>query len=297
MTIEIVPLSDDWLEPAAALLAQQHQRNREAQPLLPGRFAAPDVARRAIEAVRGRAHARGWCALDGGRLVAYLVGDMELAPIWGRAGWVRLAGCAYDAAYGAEPVRDLYAVLGDHWLHQGVYFHFALAPIADASLVHAWFSLSFGVEQIHALMDLETLPAMLPPLPQGVEIRRIDAGDRDALGALSDLIWRHQTTAPVWAIKLPEQVEESRRGWSELVDDQEATVWVATVNGVVMGMQGYWPAEPSDDDMAIPDLCIELSVAATRPEARGRGIATLPDPYRIAPCACQRLRRVRNGLA
>ena len=42
-------------------------------------------------------------------------------------------------------------------------FHEEILPqagvllVGDPELVHAWFSLSFGIEQVHALADLETL--------------------------------------------------------------------------------------------------------------------------------------------
>ncbi len=40
----------------------------------------------------------------------------------------------------------------------------------------------------------------------------------------------------------------------------------------VVGFQAYFSTEPADDDLLTPEACIELKVAGTREEARGRGI-------------------------
>jgi ribosomal protein S18 acetylase RimI-like enzyme len=49
---------------------------------------------------------------------------------------------------------------------------------------------------------------------------------------------------------------------------------LAFLDGEAVGCQGYWPAEPGDDDLLTPDGCCELSVAGTRPHVRGRGVGT-----------------------
>jgi ribosomal protein S18 acetylase RimI-like enzyme len=49
-------------------------------------------------------------------------------------------------------------------------------------------------------------------------------------------------------------------------------VWLALRQGQAVGCQGYFPAEPADDDMLIPEQCTRLTVAGTREWARGRGI-------------------------
>ena len=126
MSIQIVPFQPDLLPQAGALLAQRHQRDRAVFPMLPARFGEPSMACKAIEAALQRRLARGFAAVDGNRLVAYLIGDLQIDEVWGRSGWVRLPGCAYASTVGVEIVRDLYAALGEHWVAHGVFFHFAL---------------------------------------------------------------------------------------------------------------------------------------------------------------------------
>ena len=160
------------------------------------------------------------------------------------------------------------------WAAQGIFTHFAVLPVADPALLHAWFSLSFGIEQVYGLAELAQLDLTPAPPVAGLEIRRAGPEDRQTLGDFSDIIWRHQVQAPVWGVMLPEIVAEQRAGWAELADDANVTVWLALLDGEPVGCQAYWPAESGDDDLLTPESCCELSVAGTRPHLRGRGVGT-----------------------
>lgn len=272
MPTEIIPFHTDLIPAAGALLAQRHQRDRAALPELSVRFEDPAQARTAVAAAWQRTGASGVAALNGGRLVGYLIGDLVVDPPWERSAWVRLAGCALAPDQSLELIRDLYAVLGVRWVASGCFAHFAVIPAADPGLAHTWFTLSFGIEQVHALAGLAGFDLVGPADPPGVEIRRTGPNDRDTLAELSDVIWRYQVGAPVWGITLPESEAESRAGWAELVDDPTATVWLAFYQGEAVGCQGYFPAESFDDDLLIPEQCTYLTVAGTREKVRGRGI-------------------------
>lgn len=272
MNIEIVPFQDKHIEEAGALLAERHRRDRLSLPELPARCEDPAVAAAAMAATWQQAGISGVAALRAGRLAGYMLGRRVIDETWGRSAWVRPAGCALALDEDAELVRTLYAALAAPWVDQGIFTHFAVLPIADPALIHAWFSLSFGIEQVHGLADLAQLDlAPSPPVP-GLEIRRAGPEDRQTLGDFSDIIWRHQVQAPVWGIMLPENVAGQRTGWAELVDDPDIVVWLAFLDGEPVGCQCYWPAETADDDLLTPDGCCELSVAGTRPHARGRGV-------------------------
>lgn len=288
MTIQIIPFTEDLLPQAGTLLAQRHRRDRAVLPLLSPRFEDPEIARQAIQASLRREHGGGFAALVGGRLVAYLVGDMLIDNLWGRAAWVRTAGCAYDPEQSVEIIRDLYAALGERWVGYGVFTHFALVPTADPALVHTWFSLSFGIQQVHALASLAGKQA-LPHIPDGIEIRKAGSADRQRLEQMSDVIWKTQVKSPVWGVMMPETVRETARDWGALVDEEDVTVWLALADGETAGIQGYWPAESAvyaaADNLHIPEDCVTLSVAGTREGMRGRGISTLLTRYGLAQAA------------
>ena len=274
MSIQIIPFHNDLLPQAAKLLARRHANERVSLPAMPSRFEDIGEAQKAIRAAFARQHASGYAAMGGGRLVAYLIGDLVIDQIWGRSGWIRTPGCAYDLEGDVEIVRDLYAALGSRWVEHGVFFHYALIPVSDPALVQAWFSLSFGIQQVHALLDLETLAANPTNLTADIETRKAGSEDRQHLAEMSDVIWKFQVGTPVWGPMMPELVSETREGWSELVDDPEVTTWLAFQNGKCVSVQAYWPAEAVEDNLFIPENCVYLGVAGTRTEARGMGIGT-----------------------
>ncbi|MEZ4861608.1 MAG: GNAT family N-acetyltransferase [Caldilineaceae bacterium] len=287
MSLTLVAFHAELLSQAGALLAARHCRDRALCPALPARFEDPVVATDAVAAALQRSHALGFAALQEDRLVAYLIGDMQIDNLWGRTAWVRTAGCAYDPAVGVEPVRDLYAALGEQWVRYGVFFHFALIPVTDQALIHAWFSLSFGIEQIHALLDLQAWQPATPAAPAPVTIQRAAPADRHHLASLSDVIWRQQVQAPVWGVQMPEAVAENRAGWAELVDEADVTVWLAMQANEAVGVQGYWPAEPMADNLMIPAECVHMSVAGTRPSARRQGIGAMLTQHGLAQAKAQ----------
>ena len=271
MAFEIYPFGYDFLPQAAELLAQRQRQDCATLPELPARFSDPEIARAAVQAALDRPHAAGVAAVEEGRLLGYLIGDLALDMLWGRAAWVRLAGYALAPGADVELMRDLYAVLGSDWVNMGVYTHLVqISPSQDA-LVRAWFSLSFGIEQISGLRDLSTsLP--LPNPPEGVQIRRATGADAAALRDLSSIIWRYQIEAPVWGITLPEHVADIRQGYAELPADPDATVWLAEKHGQPLGFAAFLQLAPDKTNPLVPENCVELSVAGTSPQMRGQGI-------------------------
>ena len=279
MTYNLVPFDVDLITDAGLLLAQRHQHERLIRPELPIRFEDPAIASTAVAAAWQRPHTSGLAAVRDGQMVAYLIGDMMTAPPWERSGWIRYSGNCIAPNESVEIIQDLYAVLGAQWVAQGCFTHCAVIPTGDSTAINAWFMLSFGVEQVHALIDLQTLnlSEVQPTLNAlidiaGIEVRRADASDKEALAQISDVIWRHYVETPIWAAALPESEATTRDRWAELADDPEATVWLAFAGREVVGCQVYFPAQTTGDALLIPEQCIDLSVAGTRAAFRGQGI-------------------------
>jgi len=61
-----------------------------------------------------------------------------------------------------DRVSDLYAALAAHWVAHACFEHFTLVSVADAARIDAWFRLSFGLQQIYALLPLDDRD-MSPP--------------------------------------------------------------------------------------------------------------------------------------
>jgi ribosomal protein S18 acetylase RimI-like enzyme len=187
---------------------------------------------------------------------------------WGRCGYVYLPG--YAVAEGESPalIQDLYTLLGDVWLKKGFFNHSLYISAADAQV-------------IDALMDLRT--AVIPEVEEqaGITIRQAGKGDNEYLASLSDVIMRALANAPYWHPTIPEDWDELREGWAELADDREWTVWLALENDKrsspadeALGTVGFRPEEEADTQLLAPPRTVYLSVAATKPQARGRGLGS-----------------------
>jgi GNAT superfamily N-acetyltransferase len=195
---------------------------------------------------------------------------------------VRLAGCALAPGQSPELARDLYAALAKDWVGAGCFTHITLLPASDPAMLQAWYALSFGIEQVYGLAALPRLDLSFAPPPPSVEIRRAAPADRETLASMYDLIWRTNVASPVWGQHLPERDAELRLAYGDLVEDPQATVWLAFADGEPAGFQCYFPGEPGDEDLLIPPHCTVLEVAGTHPRSRRRGIGSALTRYGLA---------------
>lgn len=284
MSIEIVPFHEGLLPQAAELLARRHARDRAAVPLLPARFELPRVALSAVRDVWHRDWARGVAAFDEGQMVGYLIGEAKFDTLRGRHVWVSLPGHATTAGAPPDLYADLYAAAGPDWLRLGAFDHYVLIPAGDAAALAAWFSLSFGKEQCHALRSLDE-PLPDAPLLPNVRIRRGTRTDRDAMvEEMSPILRLHLAGPPIWGPALPEYLWPMREGFAEMLADDTVHVWLAETvepepsrkpgaeQARALGYQAYYPASPADDNPMVPERAVLLEVAGTLPEARGQGI-------------------------
>jgi len=273
MKTEYLPFTTDMIPEAGRLLAERHQRNRVQIPELPFRFEDPQVACKALEALWKEKLKNGFAAFRNGKMVGYLIGEMTTNP-WGRSGTVYLPGYALAEGEGLRVLQDLYALLGEEWVKKGNFNHYLYISAADPDVIKALFDVGFGKERVDALLDLRSAEIPQTEAPTRVVIRRAGVGDNAHLGSLSDVIFRALGNAPYWHPTVPEDWDELREGWSELADDKEWTVWMALEKDDALGTIGFRPEVEEDTQMLVSPRTIYLSVAATKPHARGRGINT-----------------------
>jgi GNAT superfamily N-acetyltransferase len=273
MAIKLSPFTGEMIQDAGRVLARRHQCDRKRLPLLPARFEDPQVATKAVEILWHEKHRNGFAAFRGKEMVAYLIGQTSSDP-WGRSGYVYLPG--YGLGEGENPavLQDLYTLLGEDWVRNGNFNHYLYVSAADEQFVQAWFDLGFGKERIDALLDLRTLSIPDVEEPSGVTIRKAGTGDNAHLGSLSNVIFRALAEPPSWHPTMPEDWDELRAGWSELADDKDWTVWLALEKDEALGTIGFCAEQETDTQMLTAAPTIYLSVAATQPRARGRGINT-----------------------
>lgn len=274
MKTQIIPFIEEHLPEAGGLLAARHRADRARLPLLPARFEEPAVATQAVKALWGEKFKGGYAAFRDGRMLGYLLGE-TVVQSWGRCGYVTLPGYALAEGEGPALLQDLYTRLGEDWVRRGVFSHGLYVSAAEPQMVEALFNVGFGKERVDALLDLRTLDLPEEKTPQGITVRKAGPGDNAQTGGFHDIIFRALANAPYWHPTPPEDWEELHEGWSELADDPEWTIWLALEGGTALGIVGFTAQAESDTDLLAAPRTVYLNVAATKPEARGRGLSTL----------------------
>jgi GNAT superfamily N-acetyltransferase len=273
MRTTITSFQTEFIEQAAQLLAERHSTHRSMRSELPARFEHLEDARAALMAAWQRPNTSGAAAFDRDRLIGYVIGDETEDPLGGRTAMIRQAGHALAANAAPDLYKDLYAAAGERWVTAECFDHYILTPAADMAL--SWFGLGFGQEQVYALRALDSSDEITVMIPKKWTIRRAIAEDKDLLASVSPWIASYQTQAPVWAAITPEYLAEIREGYAELASDPAAIMWLVIEAGECIGFQLYYEAETSDSNLLIPDHCVELVIAGTHPDWRGKGVNRL----------------------
>jgi len=274
MKIEYISFTDKVIPDAGKLLADRHARNRKVLPLLPERFEDPEVAAKAITALWQKKTKNGYAAYRNGKLVAYLIGE-TMSPTWGRSGYTYLPGYALAKNEDPQVLQNLYAMLGEDWVKKGFFNHYLYISAADKEILKAAFDIGFGKERADALLDFRTLKVPDVEIPQGIIVRKAGTGDNALVGSFSNVIFRALAKAPYWHPTVPEDWDDLYEGWSELADDKEWTVWLALENEDAHSIIGFTTQQEADTDMLASPRTAYMSVAATKPQARGRGLSTV----------------------
>jgi hypothetical protein len=143
---------------------------------------------------------------------------------------------------------ERYAELADEHVRAGRLAHFVLVDADDPAL-DRWVGLSFGRQQVYAAAPVGAAPYDGPI--------RVRPGDLESALRFSAVLFDHLSGPPVWSFRAPREEAEVRAEWEEFLAEPETTHLVAELDG-----------------RAIAHMALHagaLEVAATLPEARGRG--------------------------
>jgi GNAT superfamily N-acetyltransferase len=261
----VVSYEAGHLAQAAELLAKSRRERRKHCPLLPAGLDDASTAERIL-----KDGIEGSVLLSGeGELGGFLFATRQEDRLWGDAVVAQADDWAFGRRAGQGDIARLYAA-GFAPRTRGALLHKILCPAYDNAMLDAWFHLGFGLEQAYAVAPLREIDAREGGV-RGLTIRRAAEGDEEILASLSPLIATMQAEAPVWAGAPASYLEQLRQGFSGLATDKEALVFIAFLEGKAVGYQAWFPVEqrPVDGES---EGGIELSVSATLPEERGKGI-------------------------
>jgi len=278
MATAIVPLTDEYLDGAAALLAARHRRDRQQAPALPARFDDPAAARDALRDLLAEPGGRGVVAVRAGRPVGFLVGAPRFVPATGwvsfalrpRAAEVAYAGHAVDPEQEGDLYRALYAALAAAWVDAGLYAHYVAVPAADRQALDAWFALGFGCLAAYAARGTD--PDSDPVVGTSATIRRAGPADLDAVMPLVEDLWRYHAGSPIFWPFSPETAADRRAYNERTLADPTHAYWLAERDGRPVGLQTFEVRQVAGSPLATPERCVVLLQAWTVPEPRGSGV-------------------------
>lgn len=206
-------------------------------------------------------------AFSNDELVGYLIGEINIDNRRGRYVWVPYEGMAIRMGQSSELIRNLYVKASVIWLEQGCFNQYVLVPIGSQEYYEASLRLSFSIQQVHGVMNMEEYK--LFENVADIDVRLADKSDSEAMSRMSRIIQYYQNLAPTFELALPEVVEQIKAGYRDIVEDEDATVLIAKKDIKELGFQVY---ETINSDLMSPDDGIELSIAGTYPSEMGRGV-------------------------
>jgi GNAT superfamily N-acetyltransferase len=250
---------------AGELLAALHREARRSEPSLDDLFEDPGVASSYLSHALKQG-ATGVAALDNDKVIAYLLcekaSDDSGAHVWSESGWQ-----GWSADSGPAPLGQLYATEAARWVTGGIGHHFVVAGLHDPGGISTWQSLAFAREQVHAITEARPMDASFP-----FDVRRAEPEDIDLVSPAFPLIADAHSASPVFAYIGPSFREELRPGHLGLLNDEDAGYMIATENGELLGFSIVVPVRDEDATPITPRGSVAHVVAATMPEARGRGV-------------------------
>ena len=196
----------------------------------------------------------GWVARDdAGTLVGALV-DQPGRPGDARAGeWF---------ASSARTLTDLYTAAAAVWLAAGIPTHRVVLPHADP-LEPVLVDLGFGHQQAFGSAPLTLLRSRAEDGAAGVHVRSATRQDLPELTDLVPLVSRHQGGSPVFAPRSPEFFDQLPASIEEFVEEPALQALLAVDGSTAVGF-----ALLEHDGAEL-----EVVLAGTRPDERGRGVA------------------------
>lgn len=221
-------------------------------------------------------------------LVGYILGEIRVDPSRGRHIWVPYEGIAVKANQSPELIRMLYAKVSVEWLNHGCFMHYAMVPLGNKAYFEAFQCLSFYIQQVHGVMNLEEYRPFTQVSDAKVRIAGI--ADREKMGRLSGIIHSYQNAAPVFEPMLPEVAADIKAGYESTVEDNDLTILLAEKDGEELGFQIY---EAASSGLMLPDGGVELSVAGTYPCRMGSGVGK---KLMNEGCALMSAREVRHMI-
>lgn len=226
----------------------------------------------------------GVCVYQEDTMIGYLFAQvMESSK--GLMAWVPYEGLALKQDKSLELIRLLYAKASQVWVNATCYIHSALVPLGNSVYLEAFIRLSFAIEHVHGVLDLNEYQPYA--IHNSVLIRKAGKEDQDALGKLSGVVAKYQSNTPVYLSISDEQLLKRKQAFESLVDEEDVLVFVAQEHQTIVGFSILEASTPS---LMTPDQSIEFVLSGVLAQTRGQGIGKMLLNQSVLECQNRHLR-------
>lgn len=249
--------------------AADHARHRTLIPALDPVYESVTAMRAQIEAIL-ESGGSGVLVMRGDDPAAFILAGQRAGASWGANAWVDAAGMGGDDH---QALREGYAVNAERWVGEGRTHHYVVVNAADRTQLDAWFSLSFGIQHVHAIRE-PVDPAFQPVQPPGISVRLIERRDLPESARLGVVLPMHVAQSPIFSQVPVETVEELLAEAEADFGDPRFTEFVAEHEGHIAGItvSCLIGESPGNTPLMRPANAGLLGHAAVDPDARGLGV-------------------------
>ena len=247
--VTVRPFERGDLEGAAALVAENHRRDRERHPVLVGTLSDTAGARAMLTKWSDNERTDGAVAVDEDVLAGFVIGERSAgAPpdsYMGQLSTPRSINVgprdhAVSPGYDANEIcRLLYRELAAGWVAAGYYHHSVHVIEGDERAQEAWFNLGFG-RHVSVAVREGTGP-LAGASAEGIEIRAAGSEDVGVLLELARTLGLHHIDSPMfmfWPVKA-EHDGMARNFFGAMLEDEGNPHFVAYRDGQPVGLTSF----------------------------------------------------------
>jgi GNAT superfamily N-acetyltransferase len=265
MSMKVVPLREEHLADAAALVSRRYQGLREQVPSLPPRYAEVSTLLPMLRDIAGAGP--GVAAIHGGQLVGFLSGWLISSFRGKRSAFSPEWANAADPANSQRIYEQMYTHLSASWVRDGYTTHLISLLANDRDGLEGWHWLGFGMLAADAVRDLQPVPGR----DTGAEIRRAGLQDLEQVRTLTEALVQYMTEPPIFLVNTEERDVAYYEEW---LQNPDRVIWLAFDGAEAVAFMRLGPANEDASNIIYDEKTTSVTGAFTRERARGGGIAS-----------------------
>lgn len=263
--IKIVPLNDEHLEDAAALVSNRYINLCKQNSHLPQRYSEVSNLLPLLKSITQTAPP-GVAAIKDGQLIGFLTG-WQMPSFRGKRSvyspeWANGA----DMEDSQHIYEEMYSHLADAWVAENYVAHYISLFSNDVNALRAWHWMGFGMISVDATSGLDSIPGY----DVDVQIRRAELQDLEQVIELQEALWHYMKGTPIFLLT----EKRDRSYYEEWLQNPEKVIWLAYWNDEPVAFMRLGPADDDVCTIIYDEKTTSIYAALTKGKARGEGIAT-----------------------